>query len=198
MFLWDSKCWAQQGHRGSVMANTWQVLNSSTAGSRGEERRGSREERRWVESRDSPLWVSQTSLHFVLMRDKSHSEHKVPRWPNYAWPGQTRSCKLAQRDNVSLWPICAWMPTSWHRVNNNPFLLQTRIPFLVSLGTSRSFTVCRSPVCVRVCGLELSDLSVCSQDKGPHCSLAVHFTVTNKIRRWELRYRNIMLSNWNI
>ena len=101
--------------------------------------RGCREEKKGEESRGSPLWVSPTSSHFVLMRDKSHSEHKVPRWPDHAWPGQTGSCKLAQRDNVSLWLICAWMPTPWHLVNNNPFLLQTKILFLVSLGTIQTF-----------------------------------------------------------
>lgn len=57
------------------MANTWPGLNSSSLavgpGARGEGRR-------WEESRDSPLWVSPTRLHFVLMGDKSHSEHKVP------------------------------------------------------------------------------------------------------------------------
>ena len=61
------------------MANTWPGLNSGSLAVGLEERRGSREERRWEQSRDSPLWVSATSPHFVLMRDKSHSEHKVPR-----------------------------------------------------------------------------------------------------------------------
>lgn len=64
------------------MANTWPGLNSSSLavglGAREEEKGDEREERRWEESRDSPLWVSPTSPHFVLMGDKSHSEHKVP------------------------------------------------------------------------------------------------------------------------
>lgn len=72
----------------------------------------------------------------------------------------TGSYKLAQRDNVSLQLICAWMPTPWHLVNNNPFLLQTRILFLVSLGTCWTSTVCLSSVCVCVC-MRLSYLSLC-------------------------------------
>ena len=109
--------------------------------------------------------VSPTSTHFVPNGDKSHSEHKVPRWPNYARPGQTGSCKLAQRDNVSLLLICPWMPTLWHLANNNPFLLQTRILFSVTLVW---FLLYISP-------LRLIYLLV-SRDKGFHCSLAVHFT----------------------
>lgn len=58
------------------MASTWPELNSSSLavglGASGEKRR-------WEESRDSPILVSPTSLHFVLKGDKSHSEHQVPR-----------------------------------------------------------------------------------------------------------------------
>lgn len=65
------------------MANTWPDLNSSSLAvgpwAREEERRGSREERRWEESRDSPLWVSTTSPNFVHIGDKSLLEHRVPR-----------------------------------------------------------------------------------------------------------------------
>lgn len=57
------------------MANTWPGLNSSGLAV---DPGASGEERRWEESRDSPLWVSPTSLHFVLKGDKNHSEYKVP------------------------------------------------------------------------------------------------------------------------
>jgi len=66
----------------------------------------------------------------------------------------------SQRDNVSLWLICAWMPTPWHLVNNNPFLLQTRTLFLVFLGTRQTFTVCRC-MCVCVCACMCICARVC-------------------------------------
>ena len=185
------------------MANTWPGLNSSSLavgpGARGEERRGGREERRWEESRDRPLWASPTSPHFVLMGDKSHSEHKVPKWPNSTRPGQTGSCKLCQRDNVSLSLICAWMPTPWHLVNNTLFLLQTRILFLVSLGTCQAFTVYRFPVCVCECVSECVGQSFriylfFSKDKGFTVILLSTSVSLKKRGRWRLSVPLLELS----
>lgn len=101
--------------------------------------------------------------------------------PSQAGPG---SRKLAQRDNVSLWLICAWVPTPWHLGDNKPFLLHTKILFLVSLVTRQTVTVRSSRVCVCLCVREVvcvrAERFICllSRDKGLHCSLAVHFTVT--------------------
>lgn len=113
-------------------------------------------------------------------------------------PGQARLGLVNCAKEIMLL-ICAWMPTSWHLVNNNPFLLQTRILFLVSLGTCWTFTVCWSPVRVWV-GLSWVIYLFVSQDKGLHCSLAVHSTVTDAIRRQKLsmlllKPRCIMVSN---